>query len=262
MKEFYAALHTEFTKVMKSRMLWATILFFAFIAMMMGMIMLAAKHPEIANKSAILSTKTSFISQASWFAYNGLLIQLGLVLGVLGPGIVVIWIFGREYSDRVIKDILALPVSRGKIVAAKFLIALAWSILLIIVLYGTGLLAGFAVKLDGWSKEAFSNNIIKFSLSSLMTIVLITPVAFVTSISRGYLLPMGFLILILIITQLSFVGLPGITPYFPWAIPGIYSGAAGPFSPKPVLLSYIILGMTSILGFAGTVAWWRYADQH
>jgi ABC-2 type transport system permease protein len=99
-------------------------------------------------------------------------------------------------------------------------------------LYGTGFLAGFAVKLDGWNKEAFSNNIVKFSLSSLMTIVLFIPVAFVTGISRGYLFPMGFLILILIITQLSFVGLPGITPYFPWAIPGIYSGVAGPFSPK------------------------------
>jgi ABC-2 type transport system permease protein len=262
MKGFYAALQTEFTKVLKSRMLPVTILFFAFIALMMGMIMLAARHPEIASKSAILSTKTSFISQASWFAYNGLLIQLGLVLGVLGPGIVVIWIFGREYSDRVIKDILALPVSRGKIVTAKFITALAWSSLLLIVLYGTGILAGFAVKLEGWDKVAFNNNLVKFSLSSLMTIILFTPVAFITSVSRGYLLPIGFLILILIITQLSFVGLPAITPYFPWAVPGIYSGAAGPFSPKPGLVSYIILGLTSILGFAGTVAWWRYADQH
>lgn len=262
MKALYAALQTEFTKVFKSRMFLITILFFAFIATMMGLIMLAAKHPDIASKSAILSTKASFISQASWFVYNGLLLQLELVLGVLGPGIVVIWVFGREYSDRVIKDILALPVSRGKIVAAKFIAALAWSMLLIIVLYGTGLLAGFAVKLEGWNKEAFNNNLVKFWLSSLMTIILFTPVAFITCISRGYLLPIGFLILILIITQLSFVGLPGITPYFPWAVPGLYSGVAGPFSPKPGLVSYIILGLTSFLGFAGTIAWWRYADQH
>jgi ABC-2 type transport system permease protein len=261
MKEFYAALHTEFMKVWKSKMLWITIVFFLFIAFMMGLLMFIAKHPEIAGNSVILSTKASLISHSNWLAYFGLLMQLILVLGVVGPGIVVVWIFGREYSDRVIKDILALPVSRFRIVSAKFIIGFLWSSLLLVILFGVGILAGFAVKLDGWTSVYFSDNILTFAVCSLLTILLCTPVALITCISRGYLLPIGFIILIMIITQFIFMGMTGITPYFPWTIPGLYSGVAGPGNPEPTALSYFILVITSFSGFAGTAAWWRYADH-
>ena len=262
MKGFYEALKTEFIKVWKSKMLWITIVFFVFIALMMGFLMLVAKHPEIAGNSAVLSAKASFISNASWPVYFGLLMQLLLVLGVLGPGIVIIWIFGREYSDRVIKDILALPVSRFKIVSAKLVVGALWSILLLIILFATGILAGLAVKLEGWSVASFSKTLLNISGCSFLAILLITPIALITSISRGYLLPIGFLILLIILTQFIFVGLPAYTPYFPWAIPGLFSGIAGPGNPEPGIVSYYILALTSLLGYAGTVAWWRFADQH
>lgn len=262
MKGFLAALNVEFIKAMKSKILWITIVFFVFIALMMAFLMLVAKHPEIAGNSTMLSAKASFISNASWPVYFGLLMQLMLILGVLGPGIVIIWIFGREYSDRVIKDILALPVSRFKIVSAKLLIGAAWSLLLLTILFVTGLLAGFAIKLDSWSVITFTETISKVTGCSLLAILLITPIAWITCASRGYLLPIGFLILLIILTQFIFVGLPGYTPYFPWAIPGLFSGIAGPGNPEPGAISYIILALTSLLGYAGTAAWWRYSDQH
>ena len=155
MKGFYAALITEIIKTKKSKMLWITFLFFAFIAVMMGLLMLVAKHPEIAENSAIISTKASLISKADWPTYMALLLQMALVLGMLGSGIVTIWIFGREYSDRVIKDILALPVSRFNIVLAKSIITFIWSLLLLIVLYLTAILTGIIVKLDGWTSQIF-----------------------------------------------------------------------------------------------------------
>jgi hypothetical protein len=41
-------------------------------------------------------------------------------------GLVVIWLIGREFSDRTAKALLALPTSRDAVVAAKLLtIALA-----------------------------------------------------------------------------------------------------------------------------------------
>ena len=153
MKGIKAALYTELLKVWKSRMLIVTMVFFVFIGVMMGFLMLAAKHPEITENSSVLSTKASLIARADWHSYFELLMQLAAVLSVLGPGIVTVWIFGREYSDRVIKDILALPVSRLNIITAKFIVAFVWGILLLIVLCGTGLLAGLAIKLEGWSKN-------------------------------------------------------------------------------------------------------------
>lgn len=262
MKGFSVAFGTELTKALKSKMLWATFIFFAFIAFMLGFLMLIARHPEIGAKSEVFSMKASMISNPSWPVYFGLLIQMVLTVGSLGPSIVAVWVFGREYSDRTIKDILVLPVSRLNVVMAKIVIVLFWSLLLLMILYGFSILMGLVIGLDGWTSELFSRNCSVYSVSALLTVLLFPVIAFVTCISRGYLLPVGIAILLLITTQFVFIGMPGITPYFPWAIPGLFSGAAGPGSPAPDAVSYIILAFTSLLGVAGTAAWWRYADHH
>jgi ABC-2 type transport system permease protein len=185
-----------------------------------------------------------------------------LTLGAMGPAIVTIWVFGREYSDRTVKDLLVLPVSRINIVVSKFIIVFLWSILLLFLLFCFGIIAGLVIRLDGWNSDLVRHNIIVYSVSSLLTILLFPVVTIITCMSRGYLLPTSFAILMMIMTQFIYIGFPIITPYFPWAVPGLYSGVAGPFSPKPEALSYVILGLTSFAGIAGTAAWWRYADQH
>jgi len=262
MKGFAVAFGTELTKALKSKMLWATFIFFAFISVMLGFLMLAAKHPEITGKSEMLSLKASMISNPNWTTFYWLLMQMLLTVGSIGPAIVTIWVFGREYSDRVIKDILVLPVSRFNIVLAKFTIAFIWSLLLLLLLYLLGILTGLLIDLDGWSVELFRQKTVSYIVSALLTITLFPVISFITCISRGYLLPVGISILILIATQFVFLGMPSITPYFPWAIPGLFSGVAGPISPKPGLISYFILGVTCLLGITGTATWWKYADHH
>jgi ABC-2 type transport system permease protein len=261
MKRFHAALITEASKAVRSKMLWMTIIFFVFVSIMMGFLMFVTKHPAVAGNSAVLSAKASMIESASWPIYLSLLMQMCLVLGMLGPGMVTIWIFGREYSDRVIKDLLALPVPRSTIVSSKFVIIIIWSMLLLSLLFVLGILAGFIVGLGGWSREAFISFSKAFAGSSLLTILLCTPIALITVVSRGYLLPVALLILLLIVTQFIFVGFTGITPYFPWAVPALFCGAAGPSAPKPGFISYFILALTCVSGIICTAAWWRFADQ-
>ena len=262
MKGFITAFHVEAIKALKSKMLWGTFIFFAFIAFMMGFLMLVAKNPEIAGNSEVLNMKASMISKADWPTFFSLLLQMVLTIGSIGPAIVTIWVFGREYSDRTIKDLFALPVSRLNIVFAKFVISFLWSLLLLLLLYIFGIISGLLIHLDGWTGKLVALNSRAYLLSAVLTVLLFPVITFITCFSRGYLLPVGFSILILIATQFVFLGLPAISPYFPWAIPGLCSGVAGPFSPKPEVISYIILVITSISGIAGTAAWWRYADQH
>jgi len=262
MKGFFVALYTEFIKAIKSKMLWATIIFFAFIAVMLGFLMLIAKHPEIAGGSEVMNMKASLISNPDWPTYFSLLMQMVLTVGSIGPAIVTIWVFGREYSDRVTKDLLVLPVSRSNIVFAKFIIVFFWSFLLLLLLYVFATLTGLIIHLDGWDRELFFQKTIMYFASALLTIVLFPVITFITCISRGYLLPVGVAILILIATQFVFVGLPGITPYFLRVIPALYSGISVSLRPKPEVLSYPILGLTSLVGIVGTALWWRYADQH
>lgn len=97
-------------------------------------------------------------------------------------------------------------------------------------------------------------------VTSLLTILLCTRIAFFASYGRGYLPPIGFALLTLIIAQ--FTGLVGLGPYFPWRIPILYATSIGGESAQLGLISYTILFLTSILGLIGTLVWWRFADQY
>lgn len=261
MNNLAAALWSEVLKVRRSKVFPVTIGFFAFIAMMMGLLMIVAKHPELAGRSATLSAKAAFLKNADWSGFITLILQAILALGPLGYGIITSWVFGREYADHTVKDILALPVSRSAIVISKFIVVLTWSVLVSAVFFGVALLTAWAVGIPGWSFALLQNGLSAFSISVLFTIVLCTPVAFVASVGRGYLLAIGYVILVLVITQLVGMALPGIVAYFPWIIPALCSGMAGSSLPRPELVSYFVLALTGILGFAGTVVWWERADQ-
>lgn len=94
----------------------------------------------------------------------------------------------------------------------------------------------------------------------MLTITLCSPVAFFASFGRGYLPPMGFAIVTLIMAQ--FIAYTGLGPYFPWAIPGLYIVASGEAGMQVVPISFFILYGTCIAGMLATFGWWRLADQN
>ena len=261
MNGFYATLSTELLKARRSKMLWISMLLFIFMGLMIGLLMLVSKHPEIAGKSVVINTKASLIGKADWPTYLNLLIQMVLTIGSIGSGIVAIWVFGREYTDRVVKDLLALPVARHIFVLSKFIVVVIWSILLLLLLLITALIAGLLVNLDGWSPAGMGNFFISYLVSAFLTVLLCSPVALIACLSRGYLLAVAFVVLTLIMSQFVYAAMPSIIIYFPWAIPALFSGVTGKDMPQPGLISYLVLILTSMAGLLGTAAFWRYADQ-
>ena len=261
MNGLLVSLWAESLKIRKSKIFLVTILLFSFIAVMMGLLIFVSHHPEIAGRSATIGAKASMVGNGDWPSFLSLLIQVILSLGTMGFGIVASWVFGREYSDRVIKDLLALPISRLTIVVSKFIVIIVWCIFLSLILWIIGFLTGLAVHIPNWSSEIAIHDFITFLISGILTILLCTPVAFIASLGRGFLLPIGFVLFSLVITQLVCVGVPGIAPYFPWAFPALFSGIAGQAIPPPCVLSYIIFSITVVFGFLGTAYWWRFADQ-
>jgi ABC-2 type transport system permease protein len=261
MKGITATFWVEIIKIRKSKIFWLSVLFFLFVALMMGILMFVSKYPEIAGKMGMVGTKASMlrIGEANWTNFFNLLNQGIAGIGLVGYGFITSWVFGREYSDHTVKDLLALPVSREYIVMSKMIVIVIWCILLSILYFFFGLLVGKMIGLTDWSGEIVWHFAGNYTAVCLLSILLCTPVAFVASYARGYLVPLGFVILTLIVA--NFTGLVGLGPYFPWSIPGIISIPTGKEEIFLNTASYIILIATSLLGLYGTLAWWKYADH-
>lgn len=260
MKGFYAALRAEALKLRKSLIFPISILSFAFIAGMMGLMAWVARHPQLLPENSLFAAKASFMTGGTWLEYLGLLSQMGAILGYLAFALAGAWIFGREYSDRTVKDLLALPVSRSAIISAKTAVVSAWSLLLMTVISAVGFAAGAAAGLKSPGPEIFSQFAAIMTVTAVLNLFMGTPVYLIASAGRGFMPPIGFILGMIILSQFLANGAAPLAPYFPWTVPGLYSVLAWSHTPLPAA-AYIIVFITSAAGFAGTILWWTKADQ-
>lgn len=260
MKNLTASFVTEIMKLRRSSIFLITIGLFIFIPIMMGLLMYVSQHPEIGKKLGLVAAKASFFEENSWKAFSEILNQMIAVIGIIGFGFVTAWVFGREYTEQTIKDMLALPVSRTWIVTSKFLVVLMWCALLSLVMFASSIIMGKLIHIPGWSEDIYTKMAYTFFTTSFFTLILSPVVAFIASAGRGIIAAIAFVIFVVITGQ--FIVLAGLGPYFPWAIPGVYSVAESIEGMELVFASYVILALTSLAGLIGTVAWWKFADQH
>jgi ABC-2 type transport system permease protein len=260
MNGFIPALWSEALKMYRSKVPLFTFIGLSIAPLMAGLFMVILKDPEAARSMGLISTKAQLTAGvADWATFFSILSQAVAIGGAIVFAIIAAWVFGREFSDRTAKELLALPTSREAIVAAKFVIVAAWTFLLSLWIFLFGLLVGNLVVIPGWSETLWRNAMIDLFGAALLTISLLSFVAFFASIGRGYLLPFGWAVLTVILAQIA--GITGWGDWFPWSVPALFSGAAGPRAELIELHSYAIVIVASMMGLAATFYWWRSADQ-
>ena len=255
MRELAQAVYVELLKIRRSGVLLFTTLGFALLPLVGGFFMIVLKDPELAQRVGLISAKAHMLAGAAdWPTYLELLAQALAVGGIILFGFIGSWVFGREYADHTVKDLLALPMPRTKIVAAKFVVTVIWSAALAILVLIFGLGIGAVIGLAQASPQVLLHGSGGIVVAGCLTIALVTPVAFFASAGHGYLAPLGFVFLALLLAQV--VAVAGWGEYFPWSVPALYAQG------EPLgVVSYVIVAATSVLGIAGTLAWWAYADQ-
>ena len=259
MTYFLNVLRIEFLKIRKSKVILLTALAFSIAPIMAGFFMFILKNPTLAQQSGLVGAKAQIAGEANWPSFIQLHAQMVGVGGLIVFGFMMSWVFGREFTDKTIKDLLILPYSRSIIVFAKFLSVLITSLLLSLYIIVFGIIIGMVIGLPGWSVEVIQTNIALFVNVTLLSIFVSTPVAFFASYGRGYLAPLGYVIVTLVFAQI--IAAIGYGTYFPWSIPALIGGLAG--TPESLQWSqFFIIFFTSIIGVVGTLYWWRFADQH
>lgn len=226
-------LHNEARKIWRSVVFWVMLGAFTALPLMIA----------VFNSSA-----------AHWEAYFAdLLGSIGSLL-VVGFSFTSAWVFGVEYTNNTIKDILVKPVPKTYTVLAKFIAIAMWNTGMAVFTFSVIAGAGSLIGISGGSISTIFPVFWSFMAASLLIILVSTTSALFANLTRGYLAPIGVTFVIVIVSNV--VVQLGFGPYFPWTIPVLLLTGA-----ELGYISMIILAVTGIAGFAGTVAWWRFAEH-
>ena len=260
MNNFLASLWTETLKMRRSKVPFFTALGFSFIPLVGGLFMIILKDPEAARSMGLISTKAQLLAGvADWPTFFGILAQAVAVGGAILFAVLTAWVFGREFTDRTAKELLALPTSRESIIAAKFLVVAVWTLILTVWIFLFGLVVGNLVVIPGWSQELLHSASLDVFGSAVLTIALLPFVAFFAGIGHGELPAIGWMILTVVLAQVA--AITGWGDWFPWSVPALFSGAAGARADLMGTHSVLIVILASVIGLAATFYWWRHADQ-
>jgi len=196
---------------------------------------------------------------ADWPTHFGMLLMGTAIGGLMLFSIITAWVFGREFSDRTVKELLALPTPRYVIVTAKFILIALWVLALSLLIFAAGIGIGMAVDIPGWSPALAWSSFGKLLLIVGLLYLLMPFVAFFAGQGRGYLLPLGWAFLSMVLAQIA--GVLGWGDWFPWTVPGLLTGMSGPQTGPMSLHSVLVVVLAFLVGMAAVYHWWRSADQ-
>ena len=255
-----AAVWAEQLKLRRSVLPWVTGTAFLVAALVGGFFMFVLQDPARARSLGLLGAKAQLAGgTADWAGYLALVSQIVAVGGHLVFGMVLIWLFGREFSDRTAKDLLALPTSRMAVVAAKFIVALGWCLLLVCEVLVLTLGIGALLRLPGWSASTVLHGFGVTFAVALLTAALTATYGLVASWGRGYLTAVGVMFAIVFASQI--ISAVGYGAWFPWAVPSLLSGVAGPDQSSPSVPSIASVVVVGLVASIATGLWWQHADH-
>ncbi len=258
MIDFRNMFWVEWRKLIRARLPWITLLGFLIVPFVDVFFMIILRDPQVAQDIGLIRTKAAFVGGAAdWPNYLNVFMQAIAIGTVFLYGLIMAWIFGREFADHTFDNLLAVPVPRGVILLAKFAVAALWCLLMTVFVYLLTIGLGFALDLPLASPEIIAEGSALIALAVVQMIVLSFVVGLAASMGRGYLPGVGFIVLTLAFAQILIV--IGWGDYFPWSVPPLSVGMVDGVSVGPV--SYWLVALTGLGGMAATYGWWRFADH-
>lgn len=255
-----AAVRCELLKARRSKVPRVATLALSLAPLMAALFMVIMKDPVRARRWGLVTAKAMiFAGTADWPTYVELLAQSVAVGGWIVFSIVTAWAYGREFADRTAKTVLAVPTPRWATVLAKLLVVAGICAVMTAWVLVLALGIGAVIGLPGGGGRVILDGILATVAAAGLTITLLPVVAFAASAGRGYAVPFAAAIFLLFLAQIT--AALGWGDWFPWAVPALMTGAAGPGGPVPTPWSYAGVVAAGAVGLALTLAWWHRTDH-
>lgn len=188
------------------------------------------------------------------FDWTGLLntaAQITGAAGLIGFGVVLAWLFAREFADGTITGLFALPIGRGTIAAAKLAIYTVWAVSVSLLIAAALLLLGLVLGFGMPDASAWAGLGRQLSLG-ILTAAIALPVAWVATASRSLLAGVSCAIALVIVAQVG--AITGAGGWMPLAAPALWAISGGAAVSGAQLALPAILA--AVVG-AGTIVTWR-----
>lgn len=257
---FRQVLITEFVKLRRTKITWLSWAAISTMPLVCGTFMWILQEPERAAQLGLLGQKAQFAGgTADWPSYFLILLQTVGIGGMILVAVLAAYVFGREYADGTVKNLLALPISRHWFAVAKLIVVLVWFGVLIASFLAEALLVGGFLGLPGFSASIAAGAVGDILLAALVAWLLVPMVAWIAEVGGGYLAPLAFTIFMLVLGMV--VGATGWGRWFPWSVVPLFAGVAGPRTETLAPGSGLVLVATFVAGVAATIVQLRYADN-
>jgi len=257
---FARVLATEFLKLRRSKVTWLTLAAFSLGPAAIALMMWIVREPGRAAQLGLLGTKANLSGlSATWPAYFSMLTLMVGIGGMLLMAFIVAYIFGREYVEGTARNLLALPVGRHWFVLAKLAVAALWWALLVGAVLAESFALGAALGLPGFSATLAVTAVRNALLAAAIAYLLVPVVAWIATLGRGYLPPLGFALAMLALGNVF--SHTGWANWFPWSIVPLYIGAIGQPVTTIASSSVVVIALTFFAGVAATIAQLRWADN-
>ncbi len=256
MRRLAAAFYLEALKARRSLVPWLTGVFATLPPIMLGLMMAIKKYPAGAERFGLLNEKSRMLAGAAdWPTFLGLVGQMMGAMGAVAFSVLAAWVFGREFAERTCRILLATPTRRSTIVASKLGVTAVWCVLLTGWMLAASFAVGAIIGMPGLSWPAARDAVALAGRAALLWLALVPVTAFVASAGRGYLLPLGYAMVAVILAQ--FLSATGWAPWVPWCV-AISSGTPGAHTAAS---SVAVVVVTGVLGIVATLVWWERSDQ-
>jgi ABC-2 type transport system permease protein len=259
--KFPQVLATEFLKLRRTRVTWLSLVALSLGPLAIALFMWIVREPGRARQLGLLGAKADLSGiSATWPSYFSMLTLIVGMGGLLLLAFIVAFVFAREYVEGTAKNLLALPVGRHWFVLAKLVVAGAWWATLVVAVTAETFLIGSVMALPGFSADGAAGAVRDVLVVAAVVYMLAPVIAWIATLSRGYLAPLGFALAMLVLSQVF--GKTGWGPWFPWSIVASFVGSVGERVVASIAPgSVVVVALTFLAGIAATIAQLRYADN-
>ncbi|MEU1973744.1 ABC transporter permease [Microbacterium sp. NPDC019599] len=248
MRNLGTAIETEARKASASRVVpWTTgILIGGLAALTLGLLAAAAAGDE-----RVIARLGPLAELDGWPLLVGTAAQI-LAAGGLGAcGVLVSWLFGREFTEGTVSGLYALPVRRSTIAIGKLIVYLTWAMIVALtVTLVLGILGAAAGMLSTDADRI--GELARIPLLMALTALIAVPAAWVASLARSILAGIAATIVLMIVAQVS--AILGVGAWVPLVAPALW--AIAPSSvPAGALIG--VLSIPAVFCAATAYVWAR-----